>query len=225
MKKHLEEVKRLQKIAGIITENTGKRITEDDDDDKLDLDDLGNKFANMFSPNPHPPVWKSVLAADKKMLDLIDKEIKKLYPGAEKLPDHGDPIWATDKEAETTIPIAIYSWQDPNKPKEVEGDPGAIIPEDPKEAQEFFDQYDGPGDLIPWVTQIAVQKDVDSGDIAYYEILVSGETDDPYGEPTGFLTGKYAKDSTFNIATKTGLPKGTPGTFNFDNKYGDRTNE
>lgn len=231
MKKHLDEIKRLQKIAGILKEN----VNEADDDSDLDPDadpdsdpdfeDFAKRAADLLKPNPEPPVWKSILASDKKTLALIDKKIKELYPGAKKLPGAGDPVSFMDKEMEETIPIAVYSWQDPDKPKEVEGDPGAIIPEDPEEAQEFYNEYDGDGDLIPWITHIIVQKEVESGDIGYWEILVNGDTNDPWESASGWLTGEFAEDPIYKIATAGGLPKGTTGGFNSDNKYGDRTNE
>jgi len=239
MKKTLntKEALEMQKRAGIITESEYKNKLnslleaekEDDDeegdDDKKDDGDTDDKFSKMADyfqkisqPNPNPPVWKSVLAADKKMLAFIDKKIKEYYPGAEKLEDIGNPIWLSDKEAETTVPIAVYKWNDPDKPEDVPDF------ETPQEAFDFYDENSLDLDLDPWVIEIAVQKDVDTGDIAYWEIMSTGETVDPYGEPNGWLTGKEAKDSTYQTAIKAGLPKGSPGSFS-NTGYGDRTNE
>ena len=122
MKKTLntKEALEMQKRAGIITESEYKNKlnslleAEKEDDDKKDDGDTDDKFSKMADyfqkisqPNPNPPVWKSVLAADKKMLAFIDKKIKEYYPGAEKLEDIGNPIWLSDKEAETTVPSCI----------------------------------------------------------------------------------------------------------------------
>jgi len=203
-----KEALEMQKRAGIITESEYrtrlKLVTEAEEDDEDyeddeeeqgdgDADDTARKMANYFQkiskPNPEPPVWKSVLAADKKMLAFIDKKIKQLYQGAEKLKDIGNPIWLTDKEAETTIPIAVYKWNDPDKPEDVPDFESA------QEARDWYEENSFDLDLDTWIIEIAVQKIVKSGDIAYWEILVSGETNDPYAEPTGFLTGEYAVDT------------------------------
>jgi len=199
-----KEALEMQKRAGIITESEYrfrlKEVEEDDEDYEDDeeqgdgdADDTARKMANYFQkiskPNPEPPVWKSVLAADEKMLAFIDKKIKQLYQGAEKLEDVGKPIWLRDKEAKTTIPIVVYKWNDPKKPK------GVPDFESAQKARDWYEENSLDLDLYPWIIEIAVQKDVKTGDIGYWEIMSSGEVSDPYGEPTGWLTGEYAVDT------------------------------
>jgi hypothetical protein len=215
-----KEALEMQKRAGIITESAYKNKlktlleaeeVEDDDEedtekDASNIDDKMNKISdylkNLSQPNPNPPVWKSVLAVDKKMLSFIDKKIKELYKGAEKLEDIGNPVWLSDKEADVTIPIAVYKWNDPNKPEDVPDFESA------QEAVEWYDENSLDLDLDPWTIEIAVQKHVDTGDIGYWEIMASGETSDPYGEPNGWLTGDYAEDS--NKKTNSNIHKKLP---------------
>ena len=186
MKKKIaaKEALEMQKRAGIITESEYrsrfKLIIEAEEEDDEDSE-LFNKMKKALTPNPEPPVWKRVLATDKKTRDMIDKKIQALYPDAVKEKDPGPPIWGgLDPDEETTIPIAAYRLNDEEYDDEEYG-----YEKDDEEYNE--EEYN--------IVKIKVQKVVKSGDIAYWEILANGETNDPYGEPTGFLTGEQAVDT------------------------------
>lgn len=192
-----KEALEMQKRAGIITESEYrfrlKEVEEDDEEDDPGDSELFNKMKKALTPNPEPPVWKRVLATDEKTMEMIDQKIEDLYPGAVKEEDPGPPIWGgLDPDEETTIPIATYRLNDEEDDEEDDEEYDDEQYDDEEYDEEDDEEYNEEKYNI---VKIKVQKEVESGDIAYWEILANGETNDPQGEPTGFLTGEYAVDT------------------------------
>lgn len=148
-----EEVKRFQKIAGILLE--GQDIPGEVKENE------GVAGVEPLSPQD---------------IQAIEAFVSKNYPEAKRNPDLQQLFGSDEKDSQGKQVSVYYSWRDP---RDTYG---------PEEEEEY-------GSEEEWLqyTIVGLIFSKIDGRLAYWEFFGSGDTNDPYSEPSGYVTPSVDK--------------------------------